>query len=97
MAAQTPVDVMAEFFDTFASHDKLSALGVLRDLPVLVLVGSKDLLTPVAHSRAIADALPDAQLVVVEGCGHMVNLERPSLVDLHLRSLVARAARRTRP
>ena len=93
MAANTPVDVMAEFFDTFANHDKLTALGALRDVPVLVLVGSKDLMTPVAHSRAIADALPDAQLVVVEGCGHMVNLERPSVVDLHLRSLVARAAR----
>lgn len=93
MAANTPVDVIAEFFETFASHDKLSALGALRDIPVLVLVGSKDLVTPVAHSRAIADALPEAQLVVVEDCGHMVNLERPSVVDLHLRSLVARAAR----
>ncbi|MCU1691796.1 MAG: hydrolase or acyltransferase (alpha/beta hydrolase superfamily)-like protein [Frankiales bacterium] len=93
MAANTPVDVMADFFDTFLSHDKLHALGALLEVPVLVLVGSKDLMTPVAHSRAIADALPEAQLVVVEGCGHMVNLERPSLVDLHLRSLIARAAR----
>ncbi len=93
MLARTPVDVMAEFFETFASHDKLKALDALRGIPVLVLVGSKDLLTPVAHSRAIADALPEAQLVVVDGCGHMVNLERPSLVDLHVRSLVAKAAR----
>ncbi|MCW2606469.1 MAG: hydrolase or acyltransferase (alpha/beta hydrolase superfamily)-like protein [Frankiales bacterium] len=93
MAANTPVDVMAEFFDTFAGHDKLQALQVLRGIPVLVLVGSRDRLTPVAHSCAIADALPEAELVVVEGCGHMVNLERPSVVDLHLRTLVSRAAR----
>ncbi|MCW2777226.1 MAG: alpha/beta hydrolase [Frankiales bacterium] len=93
MLARTPVDVMADFFDTFASHDKLKALGALLGIPVLVLVGSKDLLTPVAHSQAIAAALPEAQLVVVEGCGHMVVLERPTLVDLHLRSLLARARR----
>ncbi len=91
MAARAPVDVVAEFFDTFAGHDKLAALDVLRAVPVLVLVGSQDRLTPVAHSEAIAAALPDAELVVVDGCGHMVQLERPAKVDLHLRRLVERA------
>jgi pimeloyl-ACP methyl ester carboxylesterase len=91
MAANAPVEVVAEFFDTFASHDKLAALDVLKGLPVLVLVGSRDLMTPVAHSDAIAAALPDAELVVVEGAGHMVQLERPDEVDAHLRRLIARA------
>ena len=93
MLARTPVDVIAEFYDTFTSHDKLAAIQVLRDVETLVLVGSKDLVTPVDHSRAIADALPDAQLVVVEGAGHMVALERPALVTLQLRALIARATR----
>lgn len=93
MAAQTPVDVIAEFYDTFTTHDKLAALGVLRDVETLVLVGSKDLVTPVDHSSAMADALADAHLVVVEGAGHMVLLERPALVTLQLRALIARATR----
>ena len=93
MAAETPVDVIAEFYDTFTTHDKLTALEVLRDVEALVLVGSKDLLTPVEHSRAMAGALPDAHLVVVEGAGHMVLLERAPLVTLHLRALVRRATR----
>jgi len=93
MAAETPVDVIAEFYDTFTAHDKLRALEVLRDVEALVLVGSKDLLTPVEHSRAMADVLPDAHLVVVEGAGHMVPLERAPLVTLHLRALVRRATR----
>lgn len=93
MVAQVPVDVVAEFYDTFSSHDKLAALDVLHAVEVLVLVGSRDLVTPEAHSRAIADALPQAQLVVVEGAGHMVQLERGSLVTLHLRALLGRAAR----
>jgi len=93
MTAETPVDVIADFYDTFLSHDKLSALDVLRDVEVLVLVGSKDVVTPLAHSQVIADALPSAHLVVVEGAGHMVQLERAPLVTLHLRALLRRAGR----
>jgi pimeloyl-ACP methyl ester carboxylesterase len=93
MTASTPVDVIAEFYDTFTTHDKLAALDVLRGIPVLVLVGSRDLVTPADHSEVIAAAVPGAQLVVLEGAGHMVQLERPEMVTLHLRALLRRAAR----
>ena len=97
MAARTPVDVMAEFYETFMSHDKLAALSVLHELDVLVLVGADDLMTPEDHSRELAQALPGARLVVVEQAGHNVALERPELVSDELRRLVrsvrARAAR----
>jgi pimeloyl-ACP methyl ester carboxylesterase len=97
MVARTPVDVIAEFYETFMSHDKLAALDVLRDLEVLVLVGEKDLTTPADHSRAIADALPNGRLVVVEGAGHMVALEQPERVTEELRALLRRVADRRRP
>jgi pimeloyl-ACP methyl ester carboxylesterase len=90
MTARTRVDVIAEFYDTFTTHDKLRALDVLRDVAVLVLVGSKDLLTPVEHSEVMAAALPSAQLVVLEGAGHMVQLERAQEVTQHLRALLQR-------
>ena len=92
MTANTPVDVIAEFYDTFVDHDKLAALDVLADVPTLILIGTKDKLTPVDHSRLMAKALPTAQLVEVEGAGHMVQLERAPLVTLHLRALLRRAA-----
>jgi pimeloyl-ACP methyl ester carboxylesterase len=91
MTADTPVDVIAEFYDTFMEHDKLEALGVLKGVETLVLIGSRDVITPVDHSRTIAAALPDAQLVVVEGAGHMVQLEKPDLVSQQLVALVQRA------
>jgi pimeloyl-ACP methyl ester carboxylesterase len=93
MTARTPVDVIAEFYDTFVTHDKLAALDVLSDVPTTVLIGSADLVTPLDHSRAIAAALPSAHLVVVEGAGHMVQLERPDVVTRHLVELVERALR----
>jgi len=91
MTARCPVDVIAEFYDTFTDHDKLKALDVLRGLEVLLLVGSRDLQTPEEHTRAMAEVLPDAELVVVEGAGHMVALSHPGLVTAHLAGLVRRA------
>jgi pimeloyl-ACP methyl ester carboxylesterase len=92
MTASTPVQVIAEFYDTFTDHDKLAALDVLDRVETLILVGSKDKLTPLSHSRLMAETVPSAQLVVVEGAGHMVQLERAPLVNLHLRALLRRAA-----
>lgn len=92
MTARTRVDVIAEFYDTFTTHDKLAALEVLRGVPTLVLVGERDRITPRQHSETIAQELPDAELVVVEGAGHMVVLEQPALVTDRLRALVRRAA-----
>jgi pimeloyl-ACP methyl ester carboxylesterase len=92
MVAATPVEVMTEFFDTFLQHDKLEALGVLKGVPTLILCGDDDKLTPVRNSHVMAEALPDAELVVVPGAGHMVMLERPSVVNAALRRLVERAA-----
>jgi pimeloyl-ACP methyl ester carboxylesterase len=94
MVAHTPVDVMTEFFDTFLSHDKLEALDVLREVETLVLCGDKDLLTPPRNSREMAEALPDAELLLVPGAGHMVILERPAVVNGALRELFERASAR---
>src|SRR3954451_9915822 len=91
MVAGTSVEVMTEFFDTFLSHDKLEALGVLRGMPTLVLCGDSDMLTPPHNSQVMAEALPDAEFLLVPGAGHMVILERPAVVNGALRRLVARA------
>lgn len=91
MTADTPVDVIAEFYDTFVDHDKLHALKVLAGVETLILCGTRDVITPVDHSRTMAAELPSAQLVVLEGAGHMVQLERAALVTLHLTALIRRA------
>jgi pimeloyl-ACP methyl ester carboxylesterase len=91
MTAATPVDVIAEFYDTFTTHDKLAALDVLHAVETLLLVGTSDLVTPEDHTRAMAQVLPEAELVLVEGAGHMVQLERAEEVNAALLRLVARA------
>lgn len=88
MIGETPVDVVAEFFPTLTSHDKLAALDVLTGLPVVIVCGEDDLITPVEHSRAIADRLPDADFVLVPDAGHQALMERPDLVNPPLLRLV---------
>lgn len=93
MIESVPVDVVAEFYPAFAGHEKAAALDAFAELPTLVLAGDRDQLTPPAHSEAIAAALPGAELVLVEGAGHLVMLERPGLVDECLAALLARTIR----
>ncbi len=54
--------------------------------PVLVLCGEADLLTPPERSREIAALVPQAQLVMVPRCGHMLTMERPEVVNAQLRA-----------
>ena len=46
-------------------------------MPVEILVGDSDKLTPKRHSRQLAEALPDAGLHVADRTGHMLIQERP--------------------
>jgi pimeloyl-ACP methyl ester carboxylesterase len=46
-------------------------------VPTLLLWGEKDVRSPLAVARQFQEAIPDAELVVIPGAGHVSNLERP--------------------
>ncbi|MEU7065142.1 alpha/beta fold hydrolase [Streptomyces sp. NPDC053429] len=86
----TPIDVVAEFYPAFQIHDKTIALQRFADIPVTVIAGDRDMITPAEHSAAIKDVLPAAELVVLENTGHLMMLERPDAVTALLTGLLAR-------
>ncbi|WP_084961801.1 alpha/beta fold hydrolase [Thermoactinospora rubra] len=88
MIRATPTEVIANFYPALMNHDKLQALGVLDDVPTAIMVGDGDWLTPPDHSRAIAAALPKARLTVVPDTSHLIQLERPAVVNEALRDLI---------
>ena len=45
--------------------------------PTLLVWGQEDRLTAVEHGRDMGARIPAAQLVVLDGCGHLPTLERP--------------------
>jgi pimeloyl-ACP methyl ester carboxylesterase len=88
---ETPFPVAMAFYATFLDHDETAALEVLRRVPVTVVAATHDRLTPAAHGRRIAEAVgPNAELVVVRGAGHSVNLTRTAIVDDALNGLLDR-------
>ncbi|MBD0710788.1 MULTISPECIES: alpha/beta fold hydrolase [unclassified Streptomyces] len=58
------------------------------DLPVAVLVGTADRLTPPVHARAMARTLPQCVgLLELPGMGHMTPVEAPEAVTARIREL----------
>ena len=62
--------------------ETLRALGV----PLLVLCGEADAVTPPDLHREMAALVPGARLVIVEGAGHMSPIEQPEAVSRALRA-----------
>jgi len=50
-------------------------------VPTLVLVGEHDVISPVAEMKALAAAVPGAELVVIPRAGHMTTMEEPEVVN----------------
>lgn len=88
LIAGTPVEVLADLLPALQGHDKVEALHVLERTTLLVMVGDADLLTPPGHSMEIVRRTPSAELVILPGVGHMLELEAPEEVNRHLRRLI---------
>lgn len=59
-------------------------------LPVSVLAGDSDGLTPASGGQALAAQLPNAQFQVLEACGHQLMLEKPVQVLNAFNTLLAK-------
>jgi pimeloyl-ACP methyl ester carboxylesterase len=93
MNSATRTESVARYLRALYSHDRVMALGALADVPVLVLCGDEDVLTPVEHSEEICRALPTAELVVVPRGGHVVLLEHSEAVNDVLLPFLERLSR----
>jgi 3-oxoadipate enol-lactonase len=60
-------------------------------VPTLVVVGEEDTLTPPDTARALAAAIPGAEVIVIPQAGHVSALEAPLPVSAALVRLLARA------
>jgi pimeloyl-ACP methyl ester carboxylesterase len=50
-------------------------------VPTLLIWGQHDARSPLVVARQFEEAVPDPTLIVIEGAGHMSNLERPERVN----------------
>jgi pimeloyl-ACP methyl ester carboxylesterase len=91
LMASVPIEVIADFYKELITYDKRAALPALGRVPVLVMVGDRDLITPVRHAEALVAEIPGAELAVIPSAGHLLTLERAADVNGHLWALLRRA------
>lgn len=90
MYQTTPSPTLTAFVD-LARFDAHTALPTV-DVPMLVVTGTLDEITPSWLSKEIASLVPDAELVVFEDCGHTAPFERHEQLTAHLRKFLERVS-----
>ncbi|MDD3654067.1 MAG: alpha/beta hydrolase [Desulfotomaculaceae bacterium] len=86
MAATSPL-VWFKDFNACNRFDVTSRLAEIM-LPVLILTGTDDLLTPVKHGRSLAAGLTNVRLHEIEGAGHMPMLEKTEDVNRYINDFI---------
>lgn len=90
--AQPVSGVRAALLALASRTDQTHALAGIR-VPTRVVVGADDALTPPEVARALAAAIPGADVEEIPGAGHFSNLENPAAFDAALTRLVSDVGR----
>jgi 3-oxoadipate enol-lactonase len=75
-SAELHVESYIKTVKASASYNRVETLKTIA-VPTLLIFGEEDPLTPPAIGHYMQDHIADASLVLIEGAGHMSNLERP--------------------
>ena len=93
MNSRTTAETVARYLRTLYSHARYPALAALRETPTLVIVGDKDMITPLTHSEEIMRHLPEAEFITVPDSGHVVMLEHADEVNAALDEFLGKIGR----
>jgi 3-oxoadipate enol-lactonase len=78
--SNSPEAIAQACYGLASRRDSTSLLSEIK-IPALIVAGSEDALIPSAQAETMHREIRDSQLVVVERCGHLINLEQPDVLD----------------
>ena len=73
---QTREESYRKTLEASVAQDRGAPIENIR-VPTLVVAGDEDTVYPPEMARDVARRIPGAELVMIKGAGHLVNLERP--------------------
>ena len=85
----TPAQGYAGCCHAISKLDITDRLGAIKT-PVQIIVGDKDVGTPVAMSEVIHQAIPGSELVIIPDASHLSNLEQPGAFNAALLRFLGR-------
>jgi pimeloyl-ACP methyl ester carboxylesterase len=85
---QASVEVVAGDMLACSKFDLTGKMSSITT-PVLAICGKEDKMTPPAFAEQIASGIVDARLVLIEGAGHMVMMEKPAAFNVAIRNFAA--------
>jgi pimeloyl-ACP methyl ester carboxylesterase len=70
------------YTDLNACNEYIEGLEHAADIacPALLILGERDMLTPVRSAMKVVSALPNAEQVILKGSGHALLAEKPDPV-----------------
>jgi pimeloyl-ACP methyl ester carboxylesterase len=92
IAHTPPLSIAGTLLALAGRTDTTSALPGIT-APTLILVGEKDVTTPVADSRQMQEKIRGSEMHVVPRAAHMSNLENPEFFNTKLAGFLTRAGR----
>jgi pimeloyl-ACP methyl ester carboxylesterase len=74
----------------FSSCEQFNVMDRIRRItvPILILCGEDDLLTPVKYSEFLHAEIPDSKLVLIPDAGHLLMIEKPGPVNRAIEAFV---------
>lgn len=80
MALETGPDIYVAQQHAIMNRAESHAILGQITCPTSILIGEADQVTPIQLSRKMRDSIPNANLMLIEGAGHMAPLEQPQAV-----------------
>lgn len=80
IAAASPEGTARALIAMAERQDSTDLLGKIS-VPTLIIAGKEDKLTPPEEMRTMADAIHGSSFAIIEGAGHLPNIEQPALFN----------------
>ena len=78
--------ILVEGLSYFDATERVASIRI----PTLVIVGDQDRVIPPEHGREVAGLIDGAQLVEIEGVGHLSYMERPEVFNQAILDFLAK-------
>lgn len=91
LMASVPPETYRKAVQLLTTFDRRKELACIK-VPTLVIAGSDDKTAPPAMMERMAQKIPGAEYVLLEGCGHLGPMDRPDAFNAALASFLKRHA-----